>query len=67
LKPDDELERFLKDFSSQDRKYLEGWPEYHRALKKGTTTAIEVASIILLNNLGAGETMRLLKKHFPDL
>jgi hypothetical protein len=63
----EELERFLKDFSSKDREYLEGWPEYQKALKRGTTTAIEAASIILLNNLGAGDTRRILKKHFPDL
>jgi hypothetical protein len=68
MNPESELERFFKDFSQRDRKYVEGWTEYQNAVKDGRiTTAIEVASIILLNNLGARETKAILRKHFPDL
>ena len=68
MNPEDELERFFKDFSQRDRKYVEGWSEYQNAIKAGRIiTAIEVASVILLNQQGAKEIMAALRKHFPDL
>ncbi|SPE54957.1 hypothetical protein SBV1_200012 [Verrucomicrobia bacterium] len=65
---DANLESFFKGFSQHERQYVETWSEYQNAIKRGEiNTAIEVASIILLNNLGYRETKAILRKHFPDL
>jgi hypothetical protein len=69
-----EIERFFKNVSDRDRKWVESWEEYQIALRRGKPeTALEIASALLF---GSGftrgleyqkEVNRILYKTFPDL
>jgi hypothetical protein len=71
MNPNSEIERFFKDLSNKDRKRVESCSEYQFALKSGNTTAaLEIASVMVINQRRWRETQedltRVFLKHFPE-
>jgi hypothetical protein len=67
MTPEDEINRFFKAFTLRTRRYVEGFPEYQKAVAaKNTVAALEIASAIASQNLKYRELSEVIQKRWPE-